>query len=121
MGTLYENVILHNISVLCESSTPKVSMSKMCNDLGLSRSLITKLKADPERTISGDTAVKIADYFGVSVDRVLGSEQKEKPLAQSERLDDATIELREIWDAATEEEREALLSMARIIKKRRNV
>lgn len=120
MGTLYENVILNNIFDLCESSTPKVSMSKMCNDLGLSRSLITKLKADPERTIAGDTAVKISDYFGVPVDRVLGSEQKEKPLAQGERLDDATIELQEIWATSTEEERQALLGMARLMKKRRD-
>ena len=30
------------------------------------------------KTINMETAQKIADYFGVSVDRVLGSEQKEK-------------------------------------------
>lgn len=120
MGTLYENVILNSVSDLCESSTPKVSMSKMCNDLGLSRSLITKLKADPERTISGDTAVKIADYFGVSVDRVLGSEQKEKPLSSGEGLDKETIMLREIWETADQEEREALLAMARMLKARRS-
>lgn len=82
MGTLnkdtIENPILLNIISLCEESSPKVSPSKMCTDLGLSRSLITKLRTEPDRTISGDTALKIADYFGVTVDRVLGSDQKEK-------------------------------------------
>lgn len=82
MGTLnkeeIKNPILLNIIALCESSSRKVTPSKMCTDLELSRSLTTKLKNDPERSISGETALKIADYFGVSVDQVLGSEQKEK-------------------------------------------
>ena len=78
MGTLYKNAILNNIVTLGESCTPKVSPSKMCTDLGLSRSLVTKLKDNPERTINGDTAQKIADYFGVSVDCVLGSAENKK-------------------------------------------
>ena len=125
MGTLskneVKNPILLNIITLCENSSQKVSPSKMCTDLELSRSLITKLRNDPERTISGDTAIKIADYFGVSVDRVLGSEQKEKPLtASGEELDAETIQLREIWDSADQEERDALLAMAKMLKARRN-
>ena len=78
MGTLYKNAILNNIVELGDACTPKVTPSKMCNDLGLSRSLVTKLKDNPDRTITGSTAQKIADYFGVSVDRVLGNGQKEK-------------------------------------------
>ena len=79
MDTLHKNVILANIIALCEESSQKVSPSKMCVDLKLSKSLITKLKEDEGRTIKADTAQKIADYFGVSVDRVLGGEQKENP------------------------------------------
>jgi transcriptional regulator with XRE-family HTH domain len=57
----------------------------MCVDLGLSKSMITKLKADPTRGINADTAQKIADYFGVSVDRVLGnSGQQKKPVPTDE-------------------------------------
>lgn len=78
MGTLYKNAILNNIVELGRECSPSVSPSKMCNDLGLSRSLVTKLKENPDRTINGATAQKIADYFGVSVDRVLGSAEKEK-------------------------------------------
>lgn len=78
MGTLYKNAILNTIVKLGQERSPHVSPSKMCNDLGLSRSLITKLKDNPDKTINGDTAQKIADYFGVSVDRVLGSAEKEK-------------------------------------------
>ena len=73
-----KNPILLNIIALCEGSSRKVTPSKMFTDLELSRSLITKLRNDPDRSIAGDTALKIADYFGVSVNQVLGSEQKEK-------------------------------------------
>ena len=78
MGTIDKNPILESIEYLCKNANPKVSFSKMCVDLGLSKSLNTKLKSNPAKTINGETAQKIADYFGVSVDRVLGSEQKEK-------------------------------------------
>lgn len=84
MGTIDKNPILESIEHLCKNATPKVSFSKMCVDLGLSKSLNTKLKSNPSKTINGETAQKIADYFGVSVDRVLGSEQKEKSPAPLE-------------------------------------
>lgn len=113
MGTLYENIYF-----LCERK--KIKPSKMCVDLGLSKSLITKLKSKPEKTITADTAKKIADYFGVTVDRVLGTEQKEKPDRKADELDAETIELREIWDNSDADERQALLQMARLLKKRRN-
>ncbi len=79
MGTLYENIIS-----LCE--TKRVKPGKMCNDIEISRGLITDLKMGRKSSITVDTAQKIADYFGVSVDRVLGNEQKkEAPTPKSER------------------------------------
>ena len=116
MGTLHENAILKNIVTLCQDSSPKISPSKMCTELGLSRSLITKLKEKPTRTINGDTAQKIADYFGVSVDRVLGSEQKEKPaptngngldkksLDRAKKLSEATPDIQSLVDAILNDE-----------------
>lgn len=79
MGTMHKNVIYNNIKALCDSHTPPISFSKMCVDLGLSKSLGTKLKDNPGKNINGETAQMIADYFGVSVDLILGSEQKETP------------------------------------------
>ena len=67
MGTVYESVIL-----LC--SEKGIKPGKMCADTGISRGLITDLKMGRKQTITGATAKKIADYFGVSVDRVLGGE-----------------------------------------------
>lgn len=90
MGTLYENIIN-----LCE--TKRVRPGKMCNDIEISRGLITDLKMGRKSSITVDTAQKIADYFGVSVDRVLGNEQKEKsptpegaePIPNYSKLSDA--------------------------------
>lgn len=73
MGTLYEN-----IQSLCEEN--KIKPGKMCSDTGISRGLITDLKMGRKSNITIFTAQKIADYFGVSVDRVLGLEQKEIPV-----------------------------------------
>lgn len=72
MGTIYENIIF-----LCNEAN--IKGGKMCVDLGISKSFMTKLKDGTKKKINSDTAQKIADYFGVSVDRVLSDEQKEKP------------------------------------------
>ena len=79
MGTLYEN-----IKSLCDEH--KITGGKMCVALGLSKSLMTKLKNEPEREISSDTALKIANYFKVSTDRVLygETEQKKEPTPKNE-------------------------------------
>ncbi len=85
MGTMHENVIYTSIKSLCDAHTPPITFSKMCVDLGLSKSLGTKLKDDPDKRINSETAQLIADYFKVSVDRILGNEQKETPTVSGER------------------------------------
>lgn len=64
MGTLYENIMS-----LCAQKG--VKGGKMCVDLGISKSMMTKLRDNPNRQITSETAKKIADYFGVSVDYIL--------------------------------------------------
>ena len=71
MCTIYEN-----IKVLCDEKN--IKPGRMCTDIGISKSILTGLKNGTKKNIQTDTAQKIADYFGVSVDRVLGSDQKEK-------------------------------------------
>ena len=85
MGTLYESII-----TLCNEKG--IKGGKMCVDLGISKSTMTDLKSGRRSGISMETAQKIADYFGVSVDRVLGSEQKEKsPAPEGAELDEELI------------------------------
>ena len=55
----------------------------MCVDLGISKSMMTKLRDNPSRQITSETAKKIADYFGVSVERVLTGEKETAPISGS--------------------------------------
>ena len=71
MCTLYER-----IQELCKSKG--VSGSRMCLDLGLSKSTLSDIKSGRKKGVSTATAQKIASYFNVSVGFLLG-EEKEKP------------------------------------------
>lgn len=83
MWTLYESILS-----LCQENG--IKGGKMCVDLGLSKSLMTDLKSGRKKGITAETAQKIADYFSVSVDRVLnGPETKKAPTQEGEReIDD---------------------------------
>lgn len=95
MGTLYEN-----IQSLCRNAG--VRGGKMCVDLGISKSLMTKLKDNPEKTINAETAQKIADYFGVSVDCVLYGDEKNKSTADND--DGLTNEFIQLFSQLSPEE-----------------
>lgn len=64
MFTLYEN-----IKSLCDQRG--VKPGKMCVEAKISKGLITDLKMGRKKTVQAETAKKIADYFGVSVDYLL--------------------------------------------------
>ena len=84
LGTLYEN-----ITSLCTEKG--VKGGKMCVDLGISKSLMTKLRDNPARQITSETARKIADYFGVSVERVLTGEKENAPGPQAESVSEKLL------------------------------
>lgn len=69
MCNLYES-----IKSLCDEHG--ITGAKMCSDIGISRNLLTELKAGRRSGISADKARKIAEYFGVSVERVLGGNEQ---------------------------------------------
>lgn len=108
MGTLYENIV-----DLCNERN--IKPGKMCAETGVSRGLITDLKMGRKNDVKVGTAQKIADYFGVSVDRVLGAETKKDPTPKGE-VDD---ELLQIWNSADESDRQFLIETARMLKVRR--
>jgi transcriptional regulator with XRE-family HTH domain len=67
-------MIYTQISTLCAQRD--ITPSKLCSDLGISRGIITDLKAGRKKDIYATTAWKIANYFGVSVGYLLGLEDK---------------------------------------------
>ena len=100
---------------------------KLCNSVGKSPSAVAvelKLgKPSVTRWKNGAeprdaTLQKIADHFGVTVEYLKGEETKKDPGQKTEAEIDG--ELLEIWSTGDEDERRALLEMARLIKSRRN-
>lgn len=69
MGTLYER-----IQHLCKSKG--VSGSRMCLDLGMSKSTLSDMKNGRTKGLSMPNAQKIAGYFGITVDELYGAEEK---------------------------------------------
>lgn len=79
MCTLYER-----ISELCKrkGTTP----SRMCLDLGMSKSTVSDLKSGRKTGVSAVTAQKIATYFDVSVGYLLGEETEKAPAEAGKRV-----------------------------------
>lgn len=69
MKTLYIT-----ISTLCAQRG--ITPSKLCSEIGLSRGILSDLKAGRKKELYATTAYKIAKYFGVSVGYLLGYEDK---------------------------------------------
>ena len=110
MGTLYES-----IKSLCDERG--IKGGKMCVDLGISKTTMTDLKTGRRSGISIETAQKIADYFGVSVDRVLGSEQKEKnPAPEGAELTEKQKAAYELIVNLSSGDLDRLIQIAEIIK-----
>lgn len=94
MGTIYEN-----ITNLCNERG--IKPGKMCGDLALSRSLMSDLKMGRKNGITDKTAVKIANYFNVSIDRVIGgAETKKSPTTEGEGITKEQIKIALFGDDA---------------------
>ena len=70
-----ENVF-DNIEAVCKERG--ISVSALCNAVGIRPSVLGELKHGRTKTITLATAQKIANYLGVSVARIAGEEQSEK-------------------------------------------
>ncbi len=64
MSSLYQN-----IQSLCKARG--VTGSRMCAELGLSKSLMSDLKSGRRKRIGAETARKLAGYFEVPIERIL--------------------------------------------------
>lgn len=89
-----------------------ISGAQMSADLGMSRSFMTELRKGRAKSIKLETAQKIADYFGVSLDYLIGTDTEKAPAVSSKRhIEDEDIKFAlfggkgEITDAMFEEVR----------------
>ena len=110
MGTLYEN-----ITSLCKSKG--VSGSRMCLDLGLSKSTMSDLKNGRIKGISIPTAQKIAGYFGISVDELYGEEAKKEQPTELDGLSEKRKALMQFAMSVPEDKAEMILQVMKTILK----
>lgn len=111
MGSLYER-----IQSLCESKG--IRPGRLCDELQLSRGLITDLKMGRKKSLNAQTAQKIAGYFGVSVGYLLGQEDASAPQSQ-DILDEIDIAFYGDFKELDEQEKETIRDMVRLMRRRR--
>ena len=126
MSELYDK-----IDILCTEK--QISKGKLCNDLGLHRSMLSDLKMGRKSTLSLETVLKIADYFGVTVDYLTGFDKireaamdkshdgengplpglvdgdKMEEVARREDIDKLTREMLDAFNRLTDEQKDLVL------------
>lgn len=131
------------IESLCASKG--IKPGKLCSELGISRGTIGDLKAGRTKKLSAENVAKIASYFGVSTDYLLGKtssriidlfsgakgycaeeENKKTPAESGKRsgshdiLDDVDIAFYGDYKELTEDDKATVRDMVRIMRERRS-
>ena len=114
MGNLYEN-----IQSLCQSQG--IRPGRLCDELGISRGLMTDLKMGRKKGVSAQTAQKIAAYFGVSVGYLLGDDGSDAVSADQKKdvLEEVDVAFYGDFKELDEEQKEAVRDMVRLMRQRR--
>jgi len=116
MRSLYET-----IQQLCQQHA--IRPGRLCTELGLSRGLMTDLKMGRKKSLSAETAQKIAAYFGVSVGYLLGQDEsaamQEGSAASQDVLDQVDVAFYGDFKELDEEQKEAVRDMVRLMRERR--
>ena len=99
------------IETLCEKKG--IRPGRLCDEVGISRGLMTDLKMGRKKSVTAETARKIAGYLEVSVETLLGGGQSRDML---EEVDVAFYgDFREL----DEVQKEAVRDMVRVMRQRR--
>lgn len=105
------------IQSLCEESG--IRPGRLCDLLGLSRSLMTDLKMGRKKTVSAETAQKIAGFFRVSVEYLLGQESADAGNSAQDVLDEVDVAFYGDFKTLDEDEKETVRDMVRLMRERR--
>ena len=104
MCNLYEN-----IQSACAAKG--LTVSAMCLQLGMSKSVMSDLKSGRKKTLSAETLSRIAAHLQVSADRLLGKET-------GDILDEVDIAFYGDFKELSDAQKEAVRDMVRAMRKR---
>ena len=106
MDTLYKT-----IEKLCDARG--IRPGRLCDEVGLSRGLMTDLKMGRKKSVSAQTAQKIATYFQVTVAQLLGQEE-----ILPDILDEVDMAFYGEFKELTDEQKETIRDMVRLMRQR---
>ena len=114
MANLYESILQ-----LCERDG--IRPGRLCDELGISRGLMTDLKMGRKKGVNAETAQKIASFFGVSVGFLLGIDGSDAMTGSSEaiNLDQVDVAFYGEFKELSDEDKETVRDMVRIMRQRR--
>ena len=113
MANLYESILK-----LCEQNG--IRPGRLCDELGISRGLMTDLKMGRKKGVNAETAQKIASFFGVSVGCLLGIEDGNAADGiNAVNLDQIDVAFYGEFKELSEEDKETVRDMVRIMRERR--
>ena len=102
--------LFDRIQSLCEEKG--IRPGRLCNELGISRSLMTDLKMGRKKTVNAETAQKIAGFLGVSVGYLLGQENEDS-------LSQVDVAFYGEYKELDEKDKETVRDMVRLMRERR--
>ena len=105
-GNLYETIV-----ALCNQRG--IRPGRLCDELKLSRGLMTDLKMGRKKSVSAETAQRIASYFGVSVAYLLGQQEEDV-------LEQVDIAFYGEYKELDEEQKQTVRDMVRLMRQRRS-
>lgn len=106
MGNLY-----NRIEELCAKQG--VSAYRLCKDIGIRGSVLSDLRTGRKQGLSSKTLTLIAEYFGVSVDYLLGKEDKEEAATPKDDRSAKEAQAMELFSRLSPEEQEIVLAQLR--------
>ena len=112
MANLYESILS-----LCERDG--IRPGRLCDELGISRGLMTDLKMGRKKGVNAETAQKIASFFGVSVGHLLGIDGSDAVNENTVNLEQVDVAFYGDFKELSEEEKETVRDMVRIMRQRR--
>ena len=114
MANLYESILQ-----LCLRDG--IRPGRLCDELGISRGLMTDLKMGRKKGVNAETAQKIASFFGVSVGYLLGIEESDAVSGSAEpvNLDQVDVAFYGEFKELSDEDKETVRDMVRIMRQRR--
>lgn len=111
------NELYKRIEDLCIQKSTNITL--MCREAAISRAALSDLKMGRTKELSSSTLNKIADYFDVTVDYLLGKEKSPSSDELDKQLDGVDFALYGEAHDLTDAEKRDVLKFIKFIKEQR--